>query len=191
MQDKLNTSSWHEAFAELQAKHQKSVRTAVAKFGKGLRDPDEVIDRVWSKLWVYWCDHGSPPANPGAWLYTVATNEALEYLRREASERRRRLDSIHRAGFEPDDDPARQVEREDPLQESKTEKLLDEVRQSKKRLDIRLRMVIELEFDEGKSQGEIAKRLGLTRGGVTKRKMKAIAIMRENVKLSMSHNYSS
>ena len=76
----------NECFAELMRRHTKAVRARVESIVRNPSDVDDIVQETFIKAWRGLSSFRVEAA-VRTWLYTIATNEALMYWRRE---RRRR-----------------------------------------------------------------------------------------------------
>ncbi len=98
------------------------------------------------------------------WIYRLAVNEALQYLRREKRRKAHALD------FEPEDTSTNRVE---------VSELVDRLRKAIDQLDPELCAVITLKEDAGLSYQEIANAVGIPEGTVGSRLNRARAELRK------------
>jgi len=133
-----------------------------------VRDPGIAEDLTMETLWrTYRARHRfRPDGNFGAWARRIATNLALDHLRRER--------------------PQRTLMRE-PAEAMPTDRLLqqetrDKLQQAFLRLPAKLRVAATLALIEEQPYGEIADALGISVGAVKLRVFRAVRILRKRLR---------
>lgn len=135
-----------------------------------VRDPGAAEDLTVESFWrIYRArERFNPSQDFGGWAYRIATNLALNHLRRRRSE-----SPMLSAQSEPvtkEHDPAIAGE------------LRDRIRQAFVRLPARLRVAATLALVEECSHEEIAQVLGIAEGTVKSRVFRAVRILRKQLK---------
>ena len=132
-----------------------------------VRDPGAAEDLTAETLWrIYRARHKfRPDGNFGAWARRIATNLALDYLRRARPEQSLDADSV--GSPQPD----RLVERE----------MREKIRQAFRRLPPKLQVAATLAVVEEVPYDEIAAALGTSVGAVRVRVFRAVRILRSRL----------
>jgi RNA polymerase sigma-70 factor (ECF subfamily) len=136
-----------KAFARLVSRHRGLVARVAGRYGLGSHDADDVAQEAFSRAWdaaPNWPADGAPFA---AWLYRVASNLAIDLLRRE---KRRPVTSLEAASMIADRAPA-------PSAAVLQVELASAVRQ---------RLAVELVHLESRSGAETAALLGTSIGAL-------------------------
>jgi RNA polymerase sigma-70 factor (ECF subfamily) len=123
------------------------------------------------------CDQFEPGRKVRPWLYTVATNQAIDYQRRN---RRHRMVSLDRRGTRSSDEDAGALielldnPEPDPVQRAETAEEHDEVRQAVEELPEPTQQVVRLVYFQGLKYREAAEVLSIPVGTVKSRLHAAI-----------------
>lgn len=161
-----------EAFGVLVERYQDRIYSAVRNY---VSNPDDAVDitqdafvKAYAKLQSF--DAGSAFYT---WLYRIAINSAIDFLRRRKSRPTDSLDDekFTEIGFEP----ASKDMRTDPLRVATLHEQTRTLREAIGRLSEKLRSVLVLHDIEGLSQEEVAEILGVPVGTVKSRVSRARA----------------
>lgn len=123
-----------------------------------LKDQDaakDVVQNTFLKYHQHFAENGAPCKEPSGWLYRVAHNQAVDYIRKES--RRRELREQHFDENPPRDARDRSRERRERLELILD--LVDELNQAE-------RDVLILRLRDGKSYREISELTGRSEGNV-------------------------
>lgn len=145
-----------KAFARLVSRHRGLVARVAGRYGLGPHDVDDVAQEVFARAWdaaPNWPADGAPFA---AWLYRVASNLAIDLLRRE---KRRPVTSLEAASMIADMAPA-------PSAAVLQVELASAVRAALLELPERQRLAVELVHLESRSGAETAALLGTSIGAL-------------------------
>ncbi|MCA3339804.1 MAG: sigma-70 family RNA polymerase sigma factor [Roseomonas sp.] len=145
-----------KAFARLVSRHRGLVARVAGRYGLGPHDVDDVAQEVFARAWdaaPNWPADGAPFA---AWLYRVASNLAIDLLRRE---KRRPVTSLEAASMIVDMAPA-------PSAAVLQVELASAVRAALLELPERQRLAVELVHLESRSGAETAALLGTSIGAL-------------------------
>ncbi|WP_353620945.1 RNA polymerase sigma factor [Rhodopirellula sp. JC639] len=129
----------------------------------GRQNADDLTQQVFMQVFRK-LEQFSGDSKLETWIYRLAVNEALQYLRREKRRKAHPLD------FEPEDGSTSRVE---------TSELVERLRKAIKQLDPELCAVITLKEDAGLSYREIAEAVGIPEGTVGSRLNRARAELRK------------
>lgn len=140
-----------EAFATIFHDYTSRLFLIVVKLLKSESDAEEVIQNVFLKLWLQ-RENLPQIQNPGAWLNRLASNEALDFLRRKAT-RHKYLRTVDKA--EANDDELHHA-----LDAKELNRLIWE---AVEKLPPARQEIFRLSRQEGKSRDEIAEQLGLSK----------------------------
>ena len=132
-----------------------------------VRDPGVAEDLTMETLWrVYRARQKfRPDGNFGAWARRIATNLAIDHLRRNRPERRFPAESA-------------EVPRLDPMVQRETQ---ERIRQAFRRLPVKLQVAATLALVEELPYDEIAGALGTSVGAVKLRVFRAVRILRKSL----------
>jgi RNA polymerase sigma factor (sigma-70 family) len=153
-----------DAFESLFREHQSAVYRWIVRI---VRDPATAEDLTVETFWRMHRAHArfDPTGNCGAWLRRIATNVALDHLKR------RRIESSL-----PEDLPARPVP---------DEAVANQTRQNIARaladLTPRLRIVVQLGLIEEEPYAVIAEALGISASAVKLRMFRAVRLLRKSL----------
>ncbi len=165
-----------EAFGVLVSKYQDRIYSAIRNY---VSNPDDAVDitqdafvKAYSKLRSF--DASSAFYT---WLYRIAVNTAIDYLRRRKSRPADSLedDKFTEVGFEPVSTDARS----DPEKAATAAEQRAMLRSAIDRLSHKLRSVLVLHDVEGLSQDEVAETLKIPVGTVKSRISRARSELRE------------
>jgi RNA polymerase sigma-70 factor (ECF subfamily) len=121
---------------------------------------EEIVQDVFLQLWRS-ADRFQISRGPlESWLFTMARNRALDFLRLKREKQRRREDSVE------DDLPIAAIERPDPEGAIDLSRRTEKVRALMTSLPAAQRRAIELAFFEGLSHSEVATAMGEALGTV-------------------------
>ena len=153
-----------DAFETLVRDHQSHIYAWIVRI---VRDPGVAEDLTVETLWrIYRARQRFQPAgNFAAWARRIATNLAIDHLRRSRSEKSLRA--------EPAAAPA-----PDGLLQQETR---DKIRQAFCRLPVKLRVAATLALIEERPHDEIADALGISVGAVKLRVFRAVRILRRQL----------
>lgn len=177
-----------DAFAQLMERHQGKVYGLILRLTGSVDDALELSQETFFNAW-----RGLPnfraDSQFSTWLYRLASNVAIDFLRKE---KRRR--SVNIASLSTEEDDAQRLleipdERFTPHQEAEKRELQDAVRRGMELLSEEHRQVLLLRELGGLSYAEIAHKLALEEGTVKSR----IARARMSLKriLTKTGNFSS
>jgi RNA polymerase sigma-70 factor (ECF subfamily) len=144
------------AFVRLVARHRGLVARAAARHGLGGADADDVAQEAFSRAWdaaARWSTSDAPFA---AWLYRVASNLAIDALRRDKRRRTAPLDAAYEIADPAPGAIAAILEAE----------VATAVRETLRELPERQRVAVELVHLEGRSAAEAASVLGTSIGAL-------------------------
>jgi len=154
----------------------------INNYDLNFQDGEDVMKETQSKVWqkVYEFDL-SKRARP--WLYTIATNCCIDYLRRQ--KRHKNIVSLDRLLINKDKDENGEscqagILRASPQKTAEDYEQEEIVRKSLDDLPQKSRQVIELVYFQGLKYSEAAKVLGIPLGTVKSRLAKSIKRLREN-----------
>jgi len=148
------------ALETLYDRYARSVYSLVLRISQQPASAEEIVQDVFLQLWKsadrFQISRG--PLEP--WLFTMARNRALDFLRLKREKQRRREDSVE------DDLPIAAVARPDPEGAIDLSRRAEKVRALMTSLPATQRRAIELAFFEGMSHSEIAAAMGEALGTV-------------------------
>ena len=145
-----------KAFARLVSRHRGLVARVAGRYGLSPHDADDMAQEAFSRAWDAagsWPADGAPFA---AWLYRVASNLAIDVLRRE---KRRPVTSLEAASMIADMAPA-------PSDAVLQAEVVSLVRAALLELPERQRLAVELVHLENRSGAETAALLGTSIGAL-------------------------
>ncbi len=145
----------HEAFTELVQKYQDRLYWHIRKLVMDHDDANDIIQNVFVKVWKALPDFRGD-SQVFTWMYRIATNECLTFLKRR---NRRYFLSLEDAERELSD----KLEH-DPLFTG--DKIQLKLQQAILRLPPQQRIVFTMKYFEGKKYEEMAADMGLTVGGL-------------------------
>jgi RNA polymerase sigma-70 factor (ECF subfamily) len=153
-----------DAFESLFRQHQRDVYRWIVRI---VRDPAVAEDLTVETFWRMHRGHAGfhPDANFGAWLRRIATNVALDHLRRR------------RPYVELPDEIAAEQKPDSAVQEQTRVAL----RKAFAELPPRLRVVAQLGLVEDETYPEIAEALSITAGAAKTRMFRAIRLLRKKL----------
>ena len=148
------------ALETLYDRYARPVYSLVLRISQQPASAEEIVQDVFLQLWKsadrFQISRG--PLEP--WLFTMARNRALDFLRLKREKQRRREDSVE------DDLPIAAVARPDPEGAIDLSRRAEKVRALMTSLPATQRRAIELAFFEGMSHSEIAAAMGEALGTV-------------------------
>jgi RNA polymerase sigma-70 factor (ECF subfamily) len=148
------------ALETLYDRYARPVYSLVLRISQQPASAEEIVQDVFLQLWKradrFQISRG--PLEP--WLFTMARNRALDFLRLKREKQRRREDSVE------DDLPIAAIERPDPEGDIDLSRRAEKVRALLTSLPDAQRRAIELAFFEGLSHSEIAASMGEALGTV-------------------------
>jgi RNA polymerase sigma-70 factor (ECF subfamily) len=175
------------AFAEVYARYAQHVFGAAVRLLGDRGTAEEVVQETWLALWNRAEQFDAARGSVAAWLLTIARNRSLDRYR--ATSRRPRLVSIGGDDNEGRDEAERMLAAGTPIgtggEGGDPEAALDRswtravVRSVLATLPDVERRVIELAYDDGLTQAEIATRVGWPIGTVKTRTRRALSRLRE------------
>jgi RNA polymerase sigma-70 factor (ECF subfamily) len=175
------------AFAEVYARYAQHVFGAAVRLLGDRGTAEEVVQETWLALWNRAEQFDAARGSVAAWLLTIARNRSLDRYR--ATSRRPRLVSIGGDDNEGWDEAERMLAAGTPIgtggEGGDPETALDRswtravVRSVLATLPDVERRVIELAYDDGLTQAEIATRVGWPIGTVKTRTRRALSRLRE------------
>lgn len=130
----------------------------------------EIVSDTFHKLWLN-RRHLAARTNIKAYLYRIASNAAIDYLRRKKSERKR--NSLY---------VVNDADEHTVLQKMIETEVYDQLYQALHRLPEKPRRIFELFYFEKKSIHDIASELGTTPDAVKSQKKRAMQLLREHQK---------
>src|SRR5262250_154430 len=153
-----------EAFESLFREHQREVYGWIVRI---VRDPGAAEDLTVEAFWRLYQkrDRLDPSANCAAWLRRVATNLAIDHLRRAKP--------VEVLEAEPADKKRDHVEQQQAR---------SAIRNALSELSPKLRAVVQLTLIEGESYADVADALGISLSGVKLRVFRATRILRNKLK---------
>lgn len=153
-----------EAFESLFRQYQREVYGWVLRI---VRDPAAAEDATVETFWRFYKARArlDPSGNCGAWLRRVATNVAIDHLRR--------MRPTEPFSAEPADRP-----RGDCVEQ---EEIGGAIRKAMQELSPRLRMVVQLRLIEGEPYACIAEALGISADAVKLRMFRATRMLRKRL----------
>ena len=158
------------AFATIFHRFTPKIRPFVLGIVKVPEVADELVQDLFLKVWLN-RQNLVGVTEPSAWLYKVASNLALNQLRRQASEYRRIKALVDSSGTDADD-----------LFSQFTAKELQQViRQAVNALPEKRREVYLLSRDEGLSHKEIADKLGISVNTVKNQVVSALKAIQDHI----------
>ena len=148
------------ALETLYDRYARPVYSLVLRISQQPASAEEIVQDVFLQLWKS-ADRFESSRGPLApWLFTMARNRALDFLRLKREKQRRREDSIEQ------DLPIAAIQRPDPEGDIDLSRRAEKVRALMTSLPEAQRRAIELAFFEGLSHGEIAASMGEALGTV-------------------------
>ncbi len=166
-----------EAFAELVRRHERRVYGVVHRMAGEPADADDLAQEVFLTAWKA---IGSFRGGSSfyTWLYRIAVNASLTYLKKRGRER-------HRAAFDENAiaaGPVGGAPPGDPAGSSETVELRSRVDEAVGRLPEHFRAAFALVVDQGLSHADAARVLGCSENTVSWRMHKARKILRERLR---------
>jgi RNA polymerase sigma-70 factor (ECF subfamily) len=166
-----------EAFAELVRRHERRVYGVVRRMAGDPADADDLAQEVFLTAWKA---IGSFRGGSSfyTWLYRIAVNASLTYLKKKGRER-------NRAAFDENAlaaGPVGGVPPCDPAGNSETVELRSRVEEAVGRLPGHFRAAFALVVDQGLSHADAARALGCSENTVSWRMHKARKILRERLR---------
>ncbi|MCA2981625.1 MAG: sigma-70 family RNA polymerase sigma factor [Myxococcaceae bacterium] len=161
-----------EALGALYAMYGSLVFAVALKLTKDRAEAEELVQETFLEAWQRAAQYQPERANVAAWLVTITRSRAIDRLRARGTVSRT-LEVESRDVTEPPTRP-------DELVDSK--RLRGEVRTRVARLPSEQRALLELAWDEGLSQREIAERTGLPLGTVKTRTRTALLALHADLK---------
>jgi RNA polymerase sigma-70 factor (ECF subfamily) len=170
-----------EAFGVLVRRYERELYGYLCRY---LGDPslaEDVFQNTF--LQVYVKSHQYQAGRPvRPWLYTIATNQAIDALRRQGRQQALSLDQHHEEGNEGDLQglvQALESRQPGPLENVQGQELRERIRASVERLPDFLRQVLVLAYYQGLKYREIAEILGIPVGTVKSRLHAALVKLQE------------
>jgi RNA polymerase sigma-70 factor (ECF subfamily) len=158
MENPLNPDIFRERLRDLYARHHGFVRRACRRYVQNPEDADDLAQEVLVKAAQGW-ERFQGGCEPSTWLYRVAANHCADHLRA----RRRQGNLLRLYADTPDgNDPGPETEELPPGLAGMLETL-------RAGLGCHDRHIAYLRFEAGMKHGDIARIVGMSRAGVTKR----------------------
>ena len=168
------------ALESLYDRYSRPVYSLVLRISQQPASAEEIVQDVFLQLWKsadrFQISRG--PLEP--WLFTMARNRALDFLRLKREKQRRREDSVE------DDLPIAAIERPDPEGDIDLSRRAEKVRALMTSLPDTQRRAIELAFFEGLSHSEVAASMGEALGTVKSWIRSGLLRLRESLKEASS-----
>ena len=165
-----------EAFAELVRRHERRVHAVVLRLAGDAADADDLAQEVFMTAWR---SIGGFRGGSGfyTWLYRIAVNASLTFLKRKGREKRRVAfdDNVAAAGAVAEASAA------DPEGRSETGELKARIDAAVGGLPAHFRAAFALVVDQGLSHAETARALGCSENTVSWRMHKARKVLRERL----------
>jgi len=157
-----------EAFREIFHHYRKTLYPVILSLVKIEADAKEILQETFLKLWL---KRETLPAieNPGGWLYSVASTEALMHLRKEARYSRR----LQKIGAEP--------ELKDIHEQFDAKEVKALINEAVEKLPARRRRVFQMSRLEGYSRKEIAATLNISENTVRNQLTEAVEFIRDYI----------
>ncbi len=171
------------AFDELVHRYERELFGYLRHYLGDVQMAEDVFQQTFLQVHLK-CDKFEPGRRVRPWLYTVATNQAIDLKRRN---RRHRMVSLdRRAGAADDDDAGRLIElldnpQQGPADEAESAEQHEEVRQAVNGLSEQARQVVLLVYFQGLKYREAAEILSIPVGTVKSRLHTAIAKLSETL----------
>ncbi|HYM83240.1 MAG TPA: sigma-70 family RNA polymerase sigma factor [Candidatus Dormibacteraeota bacterium] len=174
------------AFAALYDRHVTVVHGSVTRFLGDAGVADEVVQETYLALWQRAPQYDRTAGSVLGWTLGIARNKSIDRLR--AAGRRPKVVASWSRGGEDDDDPERMLAAgrvlgsaadADPEETATRAWVGSVVRAALRGMPDADRRVLELAYDDGLSQSEIASHLGWPLGTVKSRTRRALAALRD------------
>lgn len=157
------------ALAELYQRYASVVFGVVLRLVRDRAEAEELTQETFVEAWRRATQYQPERANVAAWLVTIAKSRAIDRLR---------LRAAHERAL-PREAPPTPVRPPDEVFASAQAR--HAVRRRLERLPVEQRALLELAWDEGLSQSEIARRTGLPLGTVKTRTRTALLTLRDEL----------
>lgn len=158
-----------DALAELYARYQRVVFSVVLRLVRDRAEAEELAQETFVEAWRRATQYQPERANVVAWLVTIARSRAIDRLRGRSTAER----------VEPLEQPVAPISTPDEVVHAVRTRR--EVRQRLAELPVEQRALLELAWDEGLSQTEIAQRTGLPLGTVKTRTRTALITLKRQL----------
>ena len=157
-----------QAFREVFHYYNSLLWPVVLRIIQSEQDAREIMQELFLRLWL---QRNELPSivSPEAWLYKVATNLSLDYLRKQATRTRHIIAAA--SGVEEQD--------ESLLQQLDARYLKQQIEKAKDHLPAARREVFILSRDEGLSRAAIAEKLGISESTVKNQLTAALKFIQE------------
>jgi len=170
--DLCEKAAWERAFEVLVAGHAPSLLRMVRRWVPDLDEAEDVVQNALIKTWK-----GLPgfrfESKPSSWLYRIAYNEAMDFLRKE--QRKRKRISGHTAS-------ELQIAGDSHFDGDRAQKALAE---ALSKLPQRQKQVFELRYFDEMPYAQIAEALGLSEGALKASYFHAVRKIEESLKSSL------
>lgn len=170
--DLCDKAAWERAFEMLVAAHAAPLLRMVSRWVSDLNDAEDVVQNALIKTWK-----GLPSfrfeSKPSSWLYRIAYNEAMDFLRKE--QRKRTRISPHTAA---ELNIAGDSNFDGEMAQKALQKAIEKLPQ-------RQRHVFELRYFEELPYAQIAATLGLSEGALKASFFHAVRKIEESLKSSL------
>jgi len=159
------------AFEELVHRYEKELYGYLRNYLSDAETAEDVFQQTFLQIYLK-CDQFEPERKLRPWLYTVATNQAIDHQRRHGRHRMASLD--RRMGKDEEQDTGAFVELFDspfrgPAEESENHEQADAIRRAVGDLPEQMRQVVLLVYFQGLKYREAAQALGVPVGTVKSR----------------------
>lgn len=161
-----------EALSAIYATHASVVLAVVQRLLRNRAEAEEVVQETFLEAWRRAAHYQPERANLAAWLVTIAKSRSIDRLRARGTVERT-LDVERRAAPEASKAP------DEVLDAARARSV---VRAHVARLPVEQRSLLELAWDEGLSQSEIAAKTGLPLGTVKTRTRAALLTLHEGLR---------
>jgi RNA polymerase sigma-70 factor (ECF subfamily) len=161
-----------QALAALYSMHGSLVFAVALKLLKDRAEAEELVQETFLEAWRRAAQYQPERANVAAWLVTITRSRAIDRLRAKGTVTRT-LEVEGRGVAEPQARPDDEVD---------SRRVRSVIRTQVARLPAEQRTLLELAWDEGLSQSEIAARTGLPLGTVKTRTRSALLTLHAELK---------
>jgi RNA polymerase sigma-70 factor, ECF subfamily len=144
-------------------RYARPVYSLVLRISQNPASAEEIVQDVFMQLWRSADQFQSSRGPLEPWLFTMARNRALDFLRLKREKQRRREDSTE---FDIAQSSIAQISKPDPEGEIDRSRLAEKVRALMTSLPDLQRRAIELAYFDGMSHSEIAESMGQALGTV-------------------------
>jgi RNA polymerase sigma-70 factor (family 1) len=161
------------AFREIFHNYRRILYPVILSLVKIEADAKEIIQETFLKLWL---KRETLPAveNPGGWLYTVASTEALMYLRKESRYTRR----LQKVAVDGDQTGPALADIHEHFDRKEVKSLIQD---AVEKLPTRRRQIFQMSRLEGYSRKEIAETLGISENTVRNQLTEAVEFIQDYI----------